>query len=143
MENPNVNNIYDRYVNLKHEHSLLQEEVERLRKHQAESIGFTREDWFRRIEEAVQHRDWKRRLFGKKSYYRKYKRQYGDRCRDCKWNPMLKKSLTAEHEKGAPEKCQGDLAHNTVTVVPLDIHIVFERSFEGSFCIEIREKPKV
>lgn len=47
----------------------------------------TKEEWFRCIEEAVRHKDWKRRLFGKKSNYRKDKRKYRDRCRDCKWNP--------------------------------------------------------
>ena len=112
-------------------------------KQEMEDSLLTREDWFRLIEEAVQHRDWKRRLFGKKSYYRKYKRQYGDRCRDCKWNPMLNKPLTTEHEKGSSKERQGDLTHNTVAVIPLDIHIVLERGLEGGIRIVIGEKSEV
>ena len=48
-----------------------------------------KEEWFRCIDEAVRHKDWKRRLFGKKSNYRKDKRKYRDRCGDCKWKPMI------------------------------------------------------
>ena len=51
------------------------------------SNGITKEEWFRYIDEAVRHKDWKRRLFGKKSNYRKDKRKYRDRCRYCKWKP--------------------------------------------------------
>ena len=53
------------------------------------SNEITKEEWFRYIDEAVRHKDWKRRLFGKQSNYRKDKRKYSDRCRDCKWKPMI------------------------------------------------------
>ena len=96
---------------------------------QASEVG--KETWFRYIDEQVRHHDWKRRLFGKKSNYRKAKRKYGDKCRDCKWNPDFKKPLSPVEQEGLPGVTQGNEAGKLVAEILFDLNVVLERGADG------------
>lgn len=94
------------------------------------SNEITKEEWFRYIDEAVRHKDWKRRLFGKQSNYRKDKRKYSDRCRDCKWKPMIADANGSVGQDRNAEIGQRDGAFKEM-VVPINLDIVLETSEKG------------